>query len=87
MAKARESVNLSYPHNVYRRFKEDEYLPLDERVAKINETCENRFMIANKGYADFTFDRLKLLHFVFLDCSKKRRKKGALLRSKCWSTT
>lgn len=49
MKNARESITLTYSHDLYRRFKEDEYLSLDQRVAKIDETCDNRFMLARKG--------------------------------------
>lgn len=50
MSKTRESTNLNFPHDLHRRFKEDEYLPLDDRVAKVDQTCENRFLLAKKGY-------------------------------------
>lgn len=50
MPKTRESTSLNYPHDLHRRFKEDEYLQFDARVAKVDETCENRFMLAKKGY-------------------------------------
>lgn len=49
MKKTRESIALTHPHDAYRRFKEDEYLPLDERVEKIDESCEKRLMLARKG--------------------------------------
>lgn len=49
MEKTREPITLTYPHDLYRRFKEDEYFALDKKVATIDETCENRFTLASKG--------------------------------------
>lgn len=75
MAETRESITLTYPHDVYRRFKEDEYLSLDEKVAKINETCEQRFALASKGYVGF---RLSVgnIRFFFVTLSSFRRFEG-----------
>ncbi|XP_037026905.1 dynein regulatory complex protein 1 homolog [Bradysia coprophila] len=52
MEKTRESLTLTYPHDLYRRFKEDEYLPLDAKVDRIDKTCKDRFMASRKGTYD-----------------------------------
>lgn len=55
MDRKRESITLSYPHDQYRRLKDDDYLSLDAKVAKINETCEERFLSSQEGSAIRTY--------------------------------
>ncbi|KAJ6637367.1 hypothetical protein Bhyg_10097, partial [Pseudolycoriella hygida] len=45
----RQSETLAYPHDVYRRFKEDDYLALDERFSKVEQTCNKRLKFSKKG--------------------------------------
>ncbi|KAG4075673.1 hypothetical protein HA402_003498 [Bradysia odoriphaga] len=52
MDQKRDSFTLTYPHDLYRRFKEDEYLPLDAKSNRIDKTCEDRFMASRKGAYD-----------------------------------
>ncbi len=83
MERKRESITLTYPHDLYRRLKEDEYLPLDERVAKVQKTYEERFVSSQKGYIRFPILKFRFnISWILLGSMTKKRRKEILLKTK-----